>query len=96
MGEVEEMMCVVCVSGTKRHSGDGCDLASTLCKYDLRKVIIFELGKGAKWEAGKYLFRANVWWSCAQYLLTLVARWLEIIDVCIWRKFAFMSVVVTV
>ena len=28
-------------------------------------------------------------------LLPLVARWLETIDVCIWRMFAFMSVVVT-
>ena len=27
---------------------------------------------------------------------TLVARCLEIIDVCIWRMFVFMSVVVTV
>ena len=23
------------------HSGDGCDLASTLCKYDLRKGNLF-------------------------------------------------------
>ena len=37
MGTVEEMMCVVCVIGGGGHSGDGCDLASTLCKYDLRK-----------------------------------------------------------
>ena len=29
-------------------------------------------------------------------LLPLVARCLETIDVCIWRKFVFMSVVVTV
>ena len=29
-------------------------------------------------------------------LLTLVARCLETIDVCIWRMFVFMSVVVTV
>ena len=36
MGSVEEMMCVVCAS-VSVHSGDGCDLASTLCKYDLRK-----------------------------------------------------------
>ena len=42
------------------HSGDGCVLASTLCKYDL-----FVLS----W-AGMYLFRAaNVWWSCAQYFV---------------------------
>ena len=30
------------------------------------------------------------------FLLPLVARCLETIDVCIWRKFVFMSVVVTV
>ena len=29
-------------------------------------------------------------------LLPLVARYLETIDVCIWRMFVFMSVVVTV
>ena len=29
-------------------------------------------------------------------LLTLEARCLETIDVCIWRRFVFMSVVVTV
>ena len=40
---------------------------------------------------------ANVWWRCAQYLLlSPVARCLETIDVCIWRMFAFMSVVLTV
>ena len=51
------------------HSGDGCVLASTLCKYDLRKVCS-ELGKGATSEAGKYLFRAaSVWWRCAQYFV---------------------------
>ena len=36
MGAVEEIMCVVCVYVTEGHSGDGCVLASTLCKYDLR------------------------------------------------------------
>ena len=36
------------------HSGDGCVLASTLCKYALRK--------GAMSEAGNSLFRAaSVW-----------------------------------
>ena len=30
------------------HSGDGCDLASNLCEYDLRKggLLCFELGRG--------------------------------------------------
>ena len=36
VGAVEEIMGVVCVL-QRGHSGDGCDLASTLCKYDLRK-----------------------------------------------------------
>ena len=26
------------------HGGDGCDLASSLCKYDLRKDDLFVLG----------------------------------------------------
>ena len=55
------------------HSGDGCVLASTLCKCDLRKKDLFvcsELGKGATSEAGKSLFRAaSVWWRCAQYFV---------------------------
>ena len=47
-------------------------------------------------KAGRSLFRAaNVWWRCI-LLLSLVARCLETIDVCIWRMFVFMSVVVTV
>ena len=33
--------------------------------------------------------------GCILYL-PLVARCIETIDVCIWRKFVFMSVVVTV
>ena len=36
MGAFEEMD-VVYASVTKGHSGDGYDLALTLCKYDLRK-----------------------------------------------------------
>ena len=49
-------------------------------------------------EAGKYLFRAaNVWWRCAQYfVIASCGCCLETIDVCIWRMFVFMSVVVTV
>ena len=31
MGAVEEIMCVVCVSVTGGHSGDGCVLASNFC-----------------------------------------------------------------
>ena len=38
MGAVEEVLCV-----TKEHSGDGCELSSTKCKYDLRKGDLFVL-----------------------------------------------------
>ena len=35
------------------HNGDGCVLASTLCKYDLRKGDLFVLSsEGATSEAG--------------------------------------------
>ena len=55
---------------TNGHNGDGCDLASTLCKYDLRNTVCSELGKWATSEAGKYLFRAvNVWGRYAQYFV---------------------------
>ena len=65
MGAVEEMVCVVCVGVAEGRSGDRCDLASTLCKYDLRKGDLFVTS-----EAGKSLFRAaNVWWRCAQYFV---------------------------
>ena len=37
------MLCV-CTCNTGGHSGDVCDLASTLCKYDLRKCDLFVLG----------------------------------------------------
>ena len=37
MGAVEEMMCVAYVSVKRGNRGGGCDLASTLCKYNLKK-----------------------------------------------------------
>ena len=40
MGAVEEMVSVVCML-QRGHSGDRCDLASTLCKYDWRKGDLF-------------------------------------------------------
>ena len=55
------------------YSGDGCDMASTLCKYNLRKGDLYVLS----WSrvrrvsgSGKYLFRAaNMRWRCAQYFV---------------------------
>ena len=56
------------------------------------------LGKGAISEAGSI---SSELLMCggrvhSSFLLPLVARCLETIDVCIWRMFVFMSVVVTV
>ena len=73
----------------KGHSGDGCDLASTLCKYDLRKGDLFVLS----WAMVRRVSSGSV---RSILLLLLVARCLETIDVCIWRMFVFMSVVVIV
>ena len=44
MGAIEEMVYVMCVL-QRGHNGDGCDLASTLCKYNLRKEDLFVLSR---------------------------------------------------
>ena len=82
------------------HSGDGCVLASTLCKYDLRKGDLFVLS----WAKVRRVRRESLpseLLMCAGgvrsiLLLPLVARFLDTINVCIWPMFVFMSVVVTV
>ena len=98
MGAVEEMMCVWMLQ--RGHSGDGCVLTSTLCKYDLRKGDLFVLS----WARVRRVWRGSLSSELlvcgggvrSILLLPLVARCLETIDVCIWRMFVFMSVVVTV
>ena len=69
------------------HSGDGCDLASTLCKYHLRKGDLFVLS----WARVRRVRRGNLSSELlvcgggvrSILLLPLVARCLEAIDVCI-------------
>ena len=83
------------------HSGDGRDLASSLCKYDLRKGDLFVLSwaRVATSEAERSISSELLMWSGSVrsiLLLPLVARCLETIDVSIWRMFVFMSVVVIV
>ena len=102
MGEVEAMMCVVYGVLQRGHSGDGCDLASTLYLYNLRKAYLFLLG----WRRVRRVTRGSISLELLMcgggvhsiFLLcgSFVARCLEIIDVCIWRMFVFMSVVVIV
>ena len=81
------------------HSGDGCVLASTLFKYDLRKGDLFVLS----WAMVRQVRRGSLssellmcGGDVRNLLLPLVARCIETIDVCIWHMFVFMSVVVTV
>ena len=71
VGAVGEMRWCVWVL-QRGHSSDECNLASTLCKYDLRKGDLFVLSwtrvQQVNW--GKSLFRAaNVWWRCVWYFV---------------------------
>ena len=79
------------------HNGDGWDLASILCKYDLRKGDLFVLS-GARvrrvirgsMSSEPIMCGGGV---CSILLLPLVARCFETIDVCVWRMLTFMSIV---
>ena len=55
------------------HSGDGCVLASTLCKYDFeegRFCFVLSWARVRRVRRGKYLFRAaSVWWRCGAVFL---------------------------
>ena len=97
----EEMVCChVCGCLQRVHSGDGCDLALTLCKYDLRNADLFVLSwarvRRMRWGSisSELLMCSGGMHSIL--LLPLLARCLEIIDICIWHMFVFMSVVVSV
>ena len=75
-------------------------MASTLCEYDLRKGTLFVLGwaRVRRVRRGSLPSELLMYGGCVRciLLLPLVARCLETIYVSIWRKFVFMSVVVTV
>ena len=80
------------------HSGDGCDLASTLHKYDLRKGDLFVLSWASVRQVGRESISSELL-MCGGgvrsiLLLPLVDKCLETID--IWHMFVFMSVVVIV
>ena len=76
------------------YSGDGCDLASTLCKYDLRKGDSF-VRSWTRVQPVRQGSIASELLMCdgsvrSIWLLHLVARCIETIDVCIWRIFVFL------
>ena len=81
------------------NSGDGFVWASTLCKYDLRKGDLFV----PSWARVQRARRGSLSPELPMcdggvrsiLVLSLVARCLETIDVCIWQMFVFMSLAVT-
>ena len=91
MGAVEEMVCVMMWVLQREHSGDGCELALTLCTYALRKGDLFVLS----WARVRRVRRGSISSALIMcgggvrsiLLFPLVARCQETIDVCIWRMF---------
>ena len=72
------------------HSGDGCDLALTLCKYNLRKGDLFVLSWARVRRVRQAISSELLMWGGGLHsilLLPLVAGCLETIDVCIWCMF---------
>ena len=98
------MSCVCMLQ--RGHSGDVCVLASTLCKYDLRKCLcggdlfVRRWARVRRVRQGSLASELLMCGGCVGVrsilLLPHVARCLETIDVCIWSMFVHMSVVVTV
>ena len=84
----------------RKYRGDGCDLTSILCTYDLRKGDLCVL----RWARVRRVRRRSISSELLMcgggvrsiLLLPLVSRCLGTIDVCIWRMFVFRYVVVTV
>ena len=75
-------------------------MASTLCKCDLRKGDLFVLSWTKTRQVRQKIISSELL-MCGGgvhniFLLPLMAKHLETIEVCIWRMFVFMFVVVTV
>ena len=85
-------LCVSCVWMLQRgHSGDGCVVASTLYKYNLRKGDLFVLSWARVRRVGRGSLSSELL-MCGEgvrsiLLLPLLARCIETINVCIWRIF---------
>ena len=77
------------------NSSNGCDLASTLCKYDLRKGALFVLSLARVRRVRRGSISSELLMcggGVRSFCYCLLC--LETIDLCIWRMFVFMSVVV--
>ena len=73
------------------HNDDGCVLASTFCKYDVRKGDLFVRSWARVRRVRPVSISAELLMCGGDVrsilLLPLVARCLETIDVCKWRMF---------
>ena len=54
------------------NSGDGCDLASTLCKYDLRKGDLFVLSWARVRQVRWGSISSELLWRCEKYFIRLI------------------------
>ena len=95
--QLKRCLCVL----QKENSGDGCDLASTLCKYDnMRKGGLFVLSRARvrRVKPGSIFSELLMCGGGVRniLLLPIVARCLETIHVCIWHMFVYIPVLVTV
>ena len=82
------------------HSSDGCDLESTLCKYNLRKgdFVVLSWARVLRVMRGSISSELLICGGGVRsiLLLPLVVRCLEIIYVCIWFMFICMYIYVVV
>ena len=85
------MSCVL----QRGNSGDGCDLASTLCKYYLRKGDLFVLSWARVLRVRRGSLSSELL-MCGGGVRSILLFPLVTIDVRIWRMYVFMSVVATV
>ena len=84
VGADEERLCVWALH--RGHIGDGCNLASTLCKYDLF-VLDWARVRRARWRSVSSELLLCGRGVGSILLLPLVARCMETINVWIWRMF---------
>ena len=89
---IQELQCGAYVGAVEEivyvgvNSGDGCDLVSTMCKYDFRKGDLFVLSWArVKW--GSISSELLICGGCVHSILLfpLVARCQETIGVCMWH-----------
>ena len=87
------MLCVWVLQ--RGHSGDGCDLASTLCKYDLRMgdLFVLSLARVQRVMRGSISSELLMCGGCVRIilLLPLVARCIETIDMYVYGACLFLS-----